>query len=128
VSHPGHQMKTLLRSTRFGQIMRPFLALLILTGLGALVIWGFLEGRNEAAVEAERERPVKEPLRVSMKNGAPVITLDAETQQRSGIETAPLAAAAYHEQVRAYGMVLDLARLTDLNNNYANAKAQLQIM
>jgi len=28
--------------------------------------------------------------------------------------------------VRAYGMVLDLARLTDLNNSYTNAKAQVQ--
>ena len=34
--------------------------------------------------------------------------------------------APYQEQVRAYGMVLDLARLTDLNNSYANAKAQVQ--
>jgi hypothetical protein len=108
--------------------MRPFLALFILAGLGALVIWGFLEGRKEAAVEAGRERPIKEPLRVSMRDGAPVITLDPETRQRSGIETAPPAAASHQEQLRAYGMVLDLARLTDLNNNYANAKAQLQTM
>lgn len=96
------------------------------TGLGALLVWGFIAGRGEAALEAQRERPVKAPLRVSTHNGEPVITLDAETQQRSGIETTALKAAPFQKQVRAYGMVLDVARLTDLSNNYANAKAQLQ--
>ena len=56
----------------------------------------------------------------------PVVTLDNETQQNSGIEAIMLASAPYQEQVRAYGMVLDLARLTELSNNYANAKAQLK--
>ena len=61
-----------------------------------------------------------------MKNGIPVITLDDKTQRTSGIETSMLRTARYQEQVRAYGMVLDLARLTDLNNSYTNAKAQVQ--
>ncbi|PZR86100.1 MAG: multidrug transporter, partial [Hyphomicrobiales bacterium] len=47
---------------------------------GVLVTWGFVEGRSEAAREAERERPVKSPLRVSLdERGDPVVTLDAET-------------------------------------------------
>jgi hypothetical protein len=95
-------------------------------GLGALLVWGFLEGRSEVEREAERERPVKEPLRISMRGGVPVITLDSRTRLNSGIETASLASAPYQEQVRAYAMVLDLARLTDLSNNIANAKSQLQ--
>src|SRR5207249_4494419 len=82
--------------------------------------------RTEAVREAERERPVKAPLRISMRDGVSVITLDAQTQHSSGIETTMLTSAPYQEQVRAYAMVLDLARLTDLSNNYANAKAQLQ--
>ncbi len=109
-----------------GRALRAIAAVVVVLGLGALVIWGFIEGRSEAALEAERERPVKAPLRVSTANGTPVVTLDADTQQRSGIETMPLAPAPYREQVRAYGVVLDLARLTDLSNSYANAKAQLQ--
>ncbi len=110
-----------------GRALRAIAAVVVVLGLGALVIWGFIEGRSEAALEAERERPVKAPLRVSTANGTPVVTLDADTQQRSGIETMPLAPAPYREQVRAYGVVLDLARLTDLSNSYANAKAQLAI-
>jgi hypothetical protein len=93
---------------------------------GALMGWGFLAGRNEAAIEAERERAIKVPIRVSSENGEPVITLDADTQQRSGIETAALPSAPHQEELRAYGMVLDVARLTELSNNYANAKAQVQ--
>jgi len=100
--------------------------MVIIIGLAALVVWGFVEGRSEVEREAERERPVKEPLRISEKNGVQMITLDDHTQQSSGIETTLLMPAPYQEKIRAYGMVLDLARLTELNNNYANAKAQLQ--
>jgi len=93
---------------------------------GAILGWGLLAGRNEAAIEAQRERATKVPIRVSGKNGDPVITLDAETQQRSGIETATLPSVPHPEELRAYGMVLDVARLTELSNNYANARAQVQ--
>ncbi|TMJ16687.1 MAG: multidrug transporter, partial [Alphaproteobacteria bacterium] len=93
---------------------------------GALLGWGVLTGRNEAATEAGRERAIKVPIRVSSENGEPLITLDTETQRRSGIETAALPSATHQEQVRGYGMVLDVARLTELSNNYASAKAQVQ--
>jgi len=92
---------------------------------GVLLGWGILTGR-EAAVEGQRERAIKVPTRVSGQDGEPVITLDDETQQRSGIETAVLPSMSHHEELRAYGMVLDVARLTELSNNYANAKAQVQ--
>jgi hypothetical protein len=121
-------MTAWLRSLWQRPLVRALLAVVIVIGLGALVVWGFLEGRSEVEREAERERPVKEPLRISMKNGVPVVTLDDHTQQNSGIETTSLMSAPYQEQVRAYAMVLDVARLTDLSNNYANAKAQLQIV
>jgi hypothetical protein len=104
----------------------PLVVMAIIVGIGGLIIWGFVEGRGEAEREAERERPVKAPLRISTKNGMRVVALDNETQQNSGIESTMLASAPYQEQVRAYGMVLDLARLTELSNNYQNAKAQLQ--
>ncbi|MBI2800748.1 MAG: efflux RND transporter periplasmic adaptor subunit [Gammaproteobacteria bacterium] len=96
----------------------------VVLGLGALIVWGFIEGRGEAAREAERERPVTPPRRVSMVNGAPVITLNVESQKRSRIETTVPAPAPYQEQVRAYATVLEVARLIDLNSSYANANAQ----
>ncbi|CEG10552.1 efflux transporter, RND family, MFP subunit [Afipia felis] len=94
--------------------------------VGVAATWGFIRSHNEVAAEAERERPIKAPLRVSMQNGAPVVRLDLETEQRNGIETTALMPSQHQEQLRAYGTVLDLARLTDLSNSYAAAKAQLQ--
>jgi hypothetical protein len=46
--------------------------------VGAMLVWGFFSGRNEAAVEAAREQQVKVPLRISTKNGEALITLDAD--------------------------------------------------
>jgi len=114
------------RSIWQSRLLRTILGAVLLVGLGAVAIWGFVEGRIEVAREAERERLVTAPLRVSTQNGEPVITLNAETQQRSGIQTTIPASAPYQEQVRAYGTVVDLARLTDLSNSTMNAKAQLQ--
>jgi hypothetical protein len=46
---------------------------------------------------------------------------------RSELQTAVLEAAPHPEQFRAYGAVLDVARITDLTNSYANAQAQLRM-
>ncbi len=113
-------------SIRGTTLLRIAVAVVIVLGLGALVIWGFSAGRKQAALEAERESPVKVPLRVSTENGASVITLDRAAQQQSGVETTILQRAPYQQQIRAYGTVLDLQQFTDLSNNYVNAKAQLQ--
>ncbi len=119
-------MTTHRHFTTRGRILRTLIGSVILLGVGTVVVWGFLQGRTEAAREAERERPVVAPLRVSTENGEQVITLDAETLKRSGIETGVPVPAPYQRQVRAYGTVIDLARLTELSNSYMNAQAQLQ--
>lgn len=109
-----------------GRILRRFLAIVLVAGIGVGVIWGFMEGSAERAIEAERERPVKAPLRVSIVAGEPTITLDAAAQQASGLMTAALETAPQRKQVQAYGTVLDLQALTELSNGYTAAKAQLQ--
>src|SRR5690242_11848554 len=97
-----------------------------MVAFAVLIGWGVIAGRNFAAVETERDKAVKAPLRVSTEEGKRVITIDAETQKRSGIETSTLPVAPHQQELRAYGMVLEVARLTELSNNYANAKAQVQ--
>ena len=92
----------------------------------ALLVRGFVAARNDAAAETEREQPIAAPLRVATKNGAPVITIDDETQERSGIATQVVASTSYQQKIRAYAMVLDVARLTALSNNYAGAEAQVR--
>lgn len=54
------------------------------------------------------------------------VKLSAEQQRQIGLRTAALTAESHPEQFRAYGSVLDVARITDLTNSYANAQAQLQ--
>ena len=94
--------------------------------LVSLLVWGLFVGRNQVVVEANRSHAIKAPQRVGTKNGTTVITIDDETQQRSGIKTDALVAVAHQEEIRAYGMVLDVARLTELSNNYNRAQAELQ--
>ena len=54
----------------------------LLGGIAAVVVLGFVEGRHEAQQEAEREEPIKPPLRVTLpERGEPVITLDAQAQE-----------------------------------------------
>jgi hypothetical protein len=96
------------------------------TALASLLVWGLFVARNQAVVEANRGHAVKAPQRVATKNGATFITIDVETQQRSGIKTDALVAVAHQEEIRAYGMVLDVARLTELSNNYNRAQAEVQ--
>src|SRR5215472_18902094 len=99
---------------------------LVLVGSGAGVVWGYLQGRNERAIEAEQDSPVAPPLRVSMVAGEPTITLDAAALQNGGIRTLALAQTGGQAKIQAYGAVLDLQPLTDLSNSYANTSAQLQ--
>lgn len=100
------------------QSLRIVLMLAVVAGLGALAVWDFIAGRGEAALEAQRERPIQAPLRVSQNaEGAPVVTLDAETRERVGVVIARPKPTQYQEQVCAYGTVLDLDKLVTLENS-----------
>jgi hypothetical protein len=116
----GSAKRTLSRLLGLG------VALAVLGGLGVFVISGFVEGRQEAASEAEREGPIKPPLRVKLPaRGEPIVTFDAATQKTIGLELMTPSAAPYEDHVRAYGTVLDLANLTTLNTTYVSAVSQL---
>jgi hypothetical protein len=111
------------RITRF---LRKLAGAVMIGGAASLVIWGYVQGRNERTIDAEEDSPVKAPLRVSMVGGEPVITLDAAAFQSGGIETVRLQTTARAPELQAYGTVLDLQTLTDLSNSYTTIKAQLQ--
>jgi hypothetical protein len=101
------------------------LGVLAAAGLLAATVWSFIEGHAELAQEAKREQPIKPPERVSFEGGEAIITLDAAAQQQSGLRTAALQRTKHHEQLRAYGTVLDLQPLVDLDNSYQVDKAQV---
>jgi hypothetical protein len=100
------------------------LAAVIVAAIAGGVIWGYLESREALDSETEREKPIRAAARVTAGSG--VIRVERAAQERSGIETRRLPAAQHLDQVRAYGMVLDAARLTELSNSYVNAEAQLR--
>jgi len=114
------------RTSQNGRLLRRGLVALIFAGLAGLAAWGALESRGEAALEAERERPVKAPSRIVEVDGLPAVRLDAQALANNGIEVATLSPAPYQDQLRGYGTVLDLTSFTDLSNTYANARAQQQ--
>lgn len=111
---------------RFKSKLKTILGIIVVAGIGAPLIWAFITGREELAKEQERERPIKAPPRVATEEGETVIKLDQATQKKSGIAVAPLKAVTHQEELRAYGMVMDLQALVDLRNSFATAKAQVE--
>jgi hypothetical protein len=104
------------------------LSAVVAIALSGLLIWGFIEGRGEVALEAQRDQPIKPRIEVTHEStGATVITLSPDLQKQAGIEAMLPDTAPYQPQVQAYGSVLDLQPFTDASNTIANAKAQLAI-
>jgi hypothetical protein len=116
------------RSLAAKTVLWVILAAIATVFLGGLLVWGFIEGRGEAALEAQRDQPIRPRIEVSHEsNGAPVITLGPDLQKQAGIETMQPHTAPYQPRLQAYGSVLDLQPFTDASNTIANAKAQLAI-
>jgi hypothetical protein len=104
------------------------IAAIVAAGVGALLIWGFLDGRGEATAEAQSEQPIKPTVEVSQSStGTAVISLRPDLQRQADIQVSQPTAAPYQPLLQAYGSVLDLQPFTNLRNTIANARAQLAI-
>ncbi|SDJ49555.1 Multidrug efflux pump subunit AcrA (membrane-fusion protein) [Bradyrhizobium sp. Rc2d] len=93
---------------------------------GTLAISG--QGRRAVAEPAQPDGANSgrtEPSRTANSDQA-VVKLTRSQQGQIGLETAVAETAPHPEQFRAYGAVLDISRITELTNSYANAQAQLQ--
>lgn len=113
---------------------------LLLAGVLAAGLGGFavsppgarLLGELRAHVEALQARPgPAKPAhlpaqRTAVEEGRTVVRLSAAERARIGITTEARPLADHREELQAYGSVLDLARVTDLTNAYASARAALQ--
>ncbi|OHV88769.1 hypothetical protein [Mesorhizobium sp. ORS 3428] len=90
----------------------------------ALAAWGWIS--YQPAQSATSPTPAPAPTgRVSNENGLTVVTLDDATQKRSGIQTDPLVATKRQDEKTAYGSVLDLQPLIDLQARYRAAAADV---
>lgn len=72
------------------------------------------------------EAPHLPAARTAVEDGRAVVRLKPGERERVGIETEVRRAAEHREELQAYGVVLDVARVTELTNAYASARAQLQ--
>ncbi|AWN39091.1 multidrug transporter [Methylobacterium radiodurans] len=64
--------------------------------------------------------------RTAVEDGRTVVRLTPEERARIGLVSEVRRALPHRQELQAYGLVLDLARVTELTNAYASAKAQLQ--
>ena len=89
--------------------------------IGALITFVIMRphGQGEAAEAAP-------PQRVAIENGEPTITLDAETQQKIGLATTPVAATQQTEELQLFGNVVDVQELAALENQVAAARGQME--
>ncbi len=105
----------------YGRLVRPFAVAVCIVATGSLIRGA--TGTDAAPSQASDARP--EP---SSSGGAEpgTVRLSPDQQRQIGLQTAVLEAAPHPEQFRAYGVVLDVARITELTNSYASAQALLQ--
>ena len=91
--------------------------------LTASVIW-IAAGISPAVSDASPKSP--QPSSAAGSGEPGTVRLTPDQQHQIGLQTVVLEAAHHPEQLRAYGAVLDVARITELTNSYANSQAQLQ--
>ena len=89
---------------------------------GALV--AVLVFRSRAAPQADEAKA--EPKSVTIEAGEPTVEVDEKTQATIGLKTAAVASSQQSQQVQLFGTVVDVQELAAMQNQLANARAQLQ--
>ena len=102
------------------------IGIVVAAGIVSLLVWASVAGRQEAATEAQRERPIESPSRVSIQKGEATIQMDPTDQSRNGIAVSPLQWTSRRQEYRANAVVLAVQELIDLRNNYVPARSQLE--
>ncbi len=104
--------------------MKKLIGAVVLVLLIGAIVLAFIRGQKERASEAERERPVKAASRVSVQDNEPVISIDAATQQKSGITAVALPSTMHQSQQPAYAQVLEMHDWGDARSAYLTVKGE----
>ena len=107
------------------RLLKPVLTLVLVAGVIALAVWGFVEGKHELERERERERPVKPPTRVSVADGQSVVIFDQTARQKANLVVVPLKPVSRRTENEAFGIVISAQELVGLRNQYVAAKSAL---
>src|SRR5260370_17267548 len=84
------------------------------------------QGRFDKDDAGRQAQAKKGPAQVSVENGQTVLTLDAPTQNRLGLEVTTLNATVTRVQVTLPAVVLSVQDLATFRNGYVATQAQLQ--
>lgn len=112
-------MNLRLTLATIGSIGIFIIALLALTFLGAS------QNRGDKDDADRRAQTKKGPAQISIEDGQTVLTLDAPTQNRLGLEVATLTATLTRAQVTLPAVVLSVQDLATFRNGYVAAQAQV---
>lgn len=93
---------------------------LFVAALMVLFVWYMAGPHGEGGAQ-----PPIAPSRISIIDGATVVTIDADDQRRSGIGSTALGTATGLRTVSAYATVVDLTALNDFGNAAATGQAQV---
>lgn len=89
-------------------------------------LWFVFYPRGARPTQIEPSQPSQSTERGATADNRGLVRLSVDEQKQIGVATESLKVGPHREEFRAYGTVLDLARITDLTNSYATAKAQLE--
>jgi hypothetical protein len=104
-----------------------FLVLMVVIAAAIVgLVWAFLGSRSKTGEEEKGEKPIAALSRVTMQDGAVVVTMKPDEQQRSGFRTAALRLISRRQEFQATAVVLPIQDLINLRNGYVTANAQLE--
>ena len=105
---------------------KAILLVILLAALAAVLIFAFCQTSRERATEKSVEAPVLSESRVKRTpDGSVEITLQADTQKRLGLKSAPPAPITLSRELPAFGRVLDPASLISATAEIAEARRAL---
>ncbi|MGB9711783.1 efflux RND transporter periplasmic adaptor subunit [Dissulfurimicrobium hydrothermale] len=100
--------------------------IVVLMGISAFLIWIYPTAYKPLAKRRQHERPVNAPSCISIENGKVTVAVDAASRIKSGIVVAPLKVDSRHEELKAYGRVIEVSGLANLYNSYVAQKAMMK--
>ncbi len=104
-----------------------FLAIVLLAFAIGGVLGAFYLVPTHADDDSGNDDNPNPPVRLTIRNGVPTLTLTSKEQENAGIIAARLEAAPPQIDIHGFATVLDPAGLADLNNQYRDAEAQVDV-
>ncbi len=102
------------------------IAVLIMMTAVSVAALVFVIARHGDTDEQDQAEAVKAPSRVSEQSGRTVISLDAQTQARTGIRIEAVAQTSMRTELHGTAVLLAVNDLATLRNNYVAARTKLE--